>query len=44
MIFEDNMRYVLLHNANVDLHGFTLEMNEFADLVRFLKGIIATFV
>ena len=32
-IWEHNMQFVNQHNANSDEIGFTVEMNEFADLV-----------
>ena len=32
-IWTANKKYVELHNANADMHGFTLGMNEYADLV-----------
>ena len=33
IIWESNQQFVLEHNANADKFGFTVEMNEFADLV-----------
>ena len=32
-IFESNMKYIEEHNKNADKHGFTLGVNEYADLV-----------
>ena len=32
-IWESNMKYVNEHNARADESGFTVEINEFADLV-----------
>ena len=32
-IWESNMKFVNEHNARADEIGFTVEMNEFADLV-----------
>ena len=34
-IWTSNRVYVETHNANAHIHGFTLAMNKFADLVRF---------
>lgn len=31
-IWQSNKKYIDEHNANADLHGFTLAMNEFGDL------------
>lgn len=33
IIWESNMKFVEDHNAHADVFGFTVEMNEFADLV-----------
>lgn len=33
IIWENNMHFVKEHNAHVDELGFTVEMNEFADMV-----------
>ena len=33
IIWESNQQFVLEHNANADKFGYTVEMNEFADLV-----------
>ena len=33
VIWESNKKYVDNHNEHADVFGFTLEMNEFADLV-----------
>lgn len=33
IIWESNMKFVENHNANADKLGFTVAMNEFADLV-----------
>ena len=33
IIWESNMQFVTEHNAHTDEFGFTVEMNEFADLV-----------
>ena len=37
IIWESNMMFVNDHNAHADEFGFTVEMNEFADLVSKLK-------
>ena len=36
-IFESNMKYIEEHNKNADKHGFTLGVNEYADLVSLLS-------
>ena len=33
MIWESNKNYIDNHNTYAEEHGFTLEMNKFADLV-----------
>ena len=33
IIWESNRLYVENHNANADKYGYTLKMNEFADIV-----------
>lgn len=33
-IWAANKMFVDTHNANAELHGYTVKMNEFADLVR----------
>lgn len=37
-VWLSNMKYIQQHNANSDIHGFTLAMNEFGDMVRI--GVI----
>ena len=32
-VWHDNMKYIELHNAEADSHGFSLRMNSFGDLV-----------
>ena len=35
IIWESNKKFVENHNANADKFGFTVAMNEFADLVSY---------
>ena len=36
-IWETNMQFVIKHNAHADEFGFSVEMNEFADLASLLQ-------
>ena len=36
-IWESNMQFVIEHNARADEFGFSVEMNEFADLACLLQ-------
>lgn len=42
-IWTSNKKYVELHNANADVYGFTLAMNEYADLVSGCGCVGATY-
>ena len=37
IIWESNKKFVENHNANSDMFGFTVAMNEFADLVSIIN-------
>ena len=40
IIWESNKKFVENHNANADKFGFTVAMNEFADLVSYSNSDI----
>ena len=44
VIWESNKKFVENHNANADKNGFTVAMNEFADLVSFVSKIHFIYV
>ena len=44
VIWESNKKFVENHNANADKNGFTVAMNEFADLVSFVSKIHSIYV
>ena len=44
MVWEANRNYVQNHNEHADVFGFTLTMNEFADMVNLLIHIITGVV
>ena len=44
VIWESNKKFVENHNANADKDGFTVSMNEFADLVSFVSKIHFIYV
>ena len=41
IIWESNKKFVENHNANADKFGFTVAMNEFADLVSYSNIVIS---
>ena len=43
IIWESNKKFVENHNANADKFGFTVAMNEFADLVSNANQVFLTF-
>ena len=40
IVWESNRNYVQNHNEHADVLGFTLAMNEFADMVRYNVTLI----
>lgn len=43
IVWESNKNYVDNHNEHVDIYGFTLAMNEFADMV-WLYNVLSCVV
>ena len=44
MVWEANRNYVQNHNEHADVFGFTLTMNEFADMVNLMIRITGVVI